>query len=310
MDISVVIPLYNKAPHIQRALNSILCQSFPPKEIIVVDDGSTDGGGDIVKSNPDPRIKLIRQENSGASAARNRGICETSSDFIAFIDADDEWKPEHLQKIALLIEEYPGCAAYATSFVEDAGSAKVWRPKTQKSFPIGWKGIIDFDKFLELAISTHTFNSSSICVRKEIFNKTGMFDLKVKRGQDIDMWLRILLVDNIALLNEPFTIYYLNTVNRYRTLVNYDPNIGAALEGVEGLMHNDSLSAKTRQLLYEYYCHFLLMDIQEALERGYPDFAMECLRKSAKTRKLKLRWLKWYLLTIAPKRLSSLYLDR
>src|ERR1035437_10300334 len=273
MDISVVIPLYNKAPHIQRTLNSILCQSLPPKEIIVVDDGSTYGGGEIVKSNHDPRIRLIRQENSTASAARNRGIYESSSDFIAFLDADDEWKPEHLQKIALLIEEYPECGAYATSYIEDAGSAKIWRPKPQEHTPIGWKGKLDIDNYLELNISTHTFNSSSICVRKDLFNKVGMFDVKLVLGADIDMWLRILLVADVAFLNEPLTIYHLNTVNRIRNIVNYNPRIGVGLEKVEQLMLNDKLSAKTRHLLYEYYCHFLLMKIPVALKKGYRDFA-------------------------------------
>jgi glycosyltransferase involved in cell wall biosynthesis len=310
MDISVVIPLYNKAPHIQRALNSILGQSFSPKEIIVVDDGSSDGGGEIVQSNPDSRIRLIRQENSGASAARNRGIIESSSDFIAFLDADDEWKPEHLQKIALLIEEYPGCGAYATSYNMDAGSAKIWRSKPQKHFPIGWKGIIDFDKYIELGISTNTFNSSSICVRKDTFNKAGMFDIKVIRGQDIDMWLRILLAADVAFLNEPHTIYYLNTVNRYRSIVNYQPQVGFGLEKIEQLMLNHTLSAKTRQLLYEYYCHFLLMKIPEALAKGHRDFARDCLRRSSKTQKLKLRWFKWYFLTNIPYRISSHYLKR
>jgi glycosyltransferase involved in cell wall biosynthesis len=310
VDISVVIPLYNKAPHIQRALNSILSQTFQAKEIIVVDDGSTDGGGEIVKAYPDACIKLIRQDNSGAAAARNRGICEASSDFIAFLDADDEWKPEHLQKIALLIEEYPECGAYATSFEEDAGSAKIWRPKPQKNNPIGWKGRMDFDRYLELSITTYTFLPSSTCFRKNTFNRAGMFDPKVGLGQDHELWIRIFLVTDFAFLNEPLMVHYLNAVNRYRDIVNYNPSLGIFLEKIEQLMMDNTLPAKTRQLLYESYCHFLLMRIPVALRNGYRDYARDYLRKSSKTQKFKLRWFKWYLLTIVPSRLSVSYLNR
>ena len=214
MDISAVVPLYNKAPHIQRALDSILSQSYPPKEIVIVDDGSTDGGGEIVKAVSDPRIKLIRQENGGSSAARNWGIHESSCDFIAFLDADDEWKPEHLQNIALLNEEYPECGVYATSFIKDMGSGKVWRPKPVKDTPVGWKGLLDLDKYLELSWSIQSFYTSTLCIAKDIFNKVGLFDLKIGRGQDLDMWFRILLVSNVAFLNLPLTIYHVDAVNR------------------------------------------------------------------------------------------------
>jgi glycosyltransferase involved in cell wall biosynthesis len=276
----------------------------------VVDDGSTDGGGEIVQSNPDPCIKLIRQENSGAAAARNRGICEASSDYIAFIDGDDEWKPEHLQKIALLIKEYPECGAYATSYIEDAGSTKIWRPKPQKNNPIGWKGVMDFDRYLELSITTYTFLPSSTCFRKDTFDKAGMFDPKVVLGADHEMWIRIFLVTDFAFINEPLMIHYLNAVNRYRDIVNYNPRLGIVLERMEQMVSDNTLSGKTRQLLYESYCHYLLMRVPVALKKGYRDFARECLRKSSKTQKFKLRWFKWYLLAIAPTRLSSFYLDR
>ncbi|MDR3574623.1 MAG: glycosyltransferase family A protein [Anaerolineaceae bacterium] len=309
MDISVVIPLYNKAPHIQRALNSIFNQSFPPKEIIVVDDGSTDGSGEIVKSSPDPRIKVFRQENAGISSARNHGVSEASYDFIAFLDADDEWKPEHLQAIAMLIQEYPDCGAYATSYMRigDAGT-KIWRPKPVKNTPTGWKGKLDLNSYLELIMAANTFFPSSICVKKACFYKAGQFDVKVRRAQDLDLWLRILLGDDIAYLHEPLTIYYLNTVNR--SVVNFKPELGVFLDKLGRLLGEREFPPKTKKLLYEYYCHNLLIKCSEACQKGYRELGLECLKKSSRTQKFRLRWLKWYCLCSMPEKLSSIYLNR
>ena len=91
--ISVVIPLYNKVKYIRRALDSVLNQTSADLEVIVVDDGSTDGGGHVVLRQHDGRVRLIRQGNKGVSVARNRGVSEARADLIAFLDADDEWLP-------------------------------------------------------------------------------------------------------------------------------------------------------------------------------------------------------------------------
>ena len=97
MKISVVIPAYNAAAWIRRAVNSVLSQTRPADEIIVVDDGSTDGTGDIVRMY-DGRVRLLQQANAGAAAARNTGILAATGDWIAFLDADDEWLPQKLQR--------------------------------------------------------------------------------------------------------------------------------------------------------------------------------------------------------------------
>ncbi|NIA10441.1 MAG: glycosyltransferase, partial [Nitrospiraceae bacterium] len=127
--VSAVIPLYNKAPYIQRALRSVLAQIFQDFEIIVIDDGSTDDGAQIVKSIPDKRIRLIQQENAGVSAARNRGIKEAKGDLIAFLDADDAWKSEFLETILRLKKKFPEAGAYATAYEMVFPSGKIVVPK-------------------------------------------------------------------------------------------------------------------------------------------------------------------------------------
>jgi glycosyltransferase involved in cell wall biosynthesis len=92
MRVSVIVPLFNKAKYIERALRSITAQALSDFEVIVVDDGSTDGGARIAESHPDPRFRLIRQPNAGPGAARNHGAAEARAPYLAFLDADDAWR--------------------------------------------------------------------------------------------------------------------------------------------------------------------------------------------------------------------------
>ncbi|MBK8060984.1 MAG: glycosyltransferase family 2 protein [Gemmatimonadetes bacterium] len=95
--VSVVVPLYNKEPYVRRALDSIAAQSFADFEVVIVDDGSQDGSAAIAAGYPDSRFRMIRQANAGPGAARNRGIAEAKGEWIAFLDADDEWLPDYLE---------------------------------------------------------------------------------------------------------------------------------------------------------------------------------------------------------------------
>ena len=96
-DVSVIIPLYNKGEHVGRALDSVFSQTYKDFEVVVVDDGSSDEGPDIVRKYNDTRLRLIQQDNFGPGAARNRGIRETTGHYVAFLDADDEWLPDFLK---------------------------------------------------------------------------------------------------------------------------------------------------------------------------------------------------------------------
>ena len=118
VEFSVVVPLYNKEREVGAALDSVLGQRRLPREIIVVDDGSTDGGAAVVGGYTSPLIRLVTQKNAGVSAARNRGAVLARSEYIAFLDADDRWQPGYLEKMAFLIEQYPDCGAYAADILQ------------------------------------------------------------------------------------------------------------------------------------------------------------------------------------------------
>ena len=130
--VSVVIPLLNKASHISRALDSVFAQTVQDFEIIVVEGGSTDNSPEIVRGFRDPRIRLILQDKKrpGVSAARNIGIHESRSEFIAFLDADDEWRPRFLETIIRLRQRFPDAGLYATSYCLGYRSHMV-HPKVQ-----------------------------------------------------------------------------------------------------------------------------------------------------------------------------------
>ena len=132
MRISVIIPLFNKAPFIERALRSVAAQTFADFEIIVVDDGSTDGGLGIVEKFNDSRVRIVRQENAGPGAARNRGLREARAEFVAFLDADDEWLPEFLSASIGLLNQNPNAGAVTSGYAAFPGgesTEKIWRAR-------------------------------------------------------------------------------------------------------------------------------------------------------------------------------------
>ena len=126
--ISVVVPLYNKAPYVLRCLESIRRQSFQDFEAIVVDDGSTDGSGSIAAGLSDPRFVVVRQQNRGSGAARNRGVAETKSEIIAFLDADDAWEEDYLKAITDLANQFPAAGVFATGYRRCMGTG--WTRKS------------------------------------------------------------------------------------------------------------------------------------------------------------------------------------
>jgi len=202
--ISVVIALYNKAPYVQHAVHSVLASRYPPHEVIVVDDGSTDSGPARVRAIGDPRVRLVSQENRGVSAARNRGIDEARGDFIAFLDADDYWMPQYLRAIAELIARFPGCGMYATHFYyfRDDGSRLV--PRLKGVAP----GAQRVERFFELWARSALFNTSSVTLPRSLLNTEAIrFPVGEQHGEDLDLWFRLAERWPLAYLPEPLVGY-------------------------------------------------------------------------------------------------------
>lgn len=211
--ISVVIPLYNKAAYIMRAVGSVLAQTKTDFEVIVVNDGSTDGGDKILAACLDPRVRCLSQINSGVSAARNRGIAESKYDYVAFLDADDEWTDDFLETISLLINKYPQAGVYALGHKIINSFGAVRFPRCYGIPRVPWDGIIP-DYFQTAALGPAPVCASAVCVPKTVLSHVGGFPVLDSLGEDQDLWCRISLRWPIAYSNKIGAIYYLNADNR------------------------------------------------------------------------------------------------
>lgn len=210
MTISAVIPAYNCEKYIARSIDSVLNQTRPVNEIIVVDDGSTDHTAQIVKSYGD-QVRYIYQENAGVSAARNTGIQAASCDWIAFLDADDEWLPAYLDRQIRVLQEHPDLVWTISNFFtcscsENRRASRIEPDRAKAVF--GEQSVID--DFLFACLKGFRACSDTIIIKKEIFNSIGMFKTDIHKGEDLDMWWRIAYrYPRIGLNIEPLAVYHL-----------------------------------------------------------------------------------------------------
>lgn len=212
--ISIVIPLYNKQDSIANSLKSVLIQQFSDFEIVVVDDGSTDRSVKEVMKISDDRICLIRQSNAGVSAARNRGIEEAKGEFVAFLDADDEWRPDYLTSQMAAAEKYPECAVFATNY-EFRNVKGVVMPTILRHLPFdGETGILD--NYFEVASSSHPpLWTSAVMVRRSAIRDIGGFPVGVRSGEDLLTWAKLAVRYGIAFTTKPKAFYNLGEGYNY-----------------------------------------------------------------------------------------------
>lgn len=219
--LSVVIPLYNKAPYITRALDSVVTQTFADFEVIVVDDGSTDEGSQIVDAYNDVRVRLVRQSNWGPGAARNRGIVEARGELIAFLDADDEWLPEYLTEgVALLNKAGSEVASVTCGYIaEPTGNSQtpLWKRRGLS------EGIYRLNSTTSPALTVYMLAYMSPCTtitRAAILRKWGGFYDRDKcaYAEDAFLWLKVLLNEAVSLTFKPLARFHIEASSLSRNL--------------------------------------------------------------------------------------------
>ena len=214
--ISIVIPLYNKAASIAKTLESVLSQSYQDFEIIVVDDGSTDGSSRVVDDfcATEHRMRLIKKSNGGVCSARNIGICAAKGDLIALLDADDIWDKDYLAEQMRMISDFPDCHMWGINYGETVDGKMIREVPT--GLPKGFRGMVE-DYFQIPGRVSDLFCSSSVLVRKSTFDQVGLFDERIKYAEDSDMWFRIIARFPVAFYDRYMVFYRFDAENRAQT---------------------------------------------------------------------------------------------
>ena len=224
---SVVIPLYNKENFIENTIQSLLNQTFSDFEVLVVNDCSTDTSEQLVARFDDPRINIIQHSvNKGLSASRNTGIKSANANYIAFLDADDLWKPSFLEKIDVLINQYPEASLFATKYeVLHKKNRIVTHDFKLKNFTK--HGIIK--NFFESNLNQSIYYPSCLCVKKMVFEDVGYYNEEVNYSEDVDFNLRAHATYKLAYWDEAAVTYLLDSENQItqnglkgKTIPDYD----------------------------------------------------------------------------------------
>ena len=206
MKFTVLIPLYNKAAFVGCTLDSVLAQSCRDFEILIVDDGSTDGGDRLLANITDQRLRLIRQANAGVSAARNRGIAEARGDWVVFLDADDWLHPEFLAGLELAQKCCYQAQIVATDFLRCPHTETDWPPRWQ--LPAGKPDIERITDLPRRWIHGATFCCSSVAVRRSTLQAMQpCFPVGESVGEDLDLWFRLAEQSAVALVRSPLAAY-------------------------------------------------------------------------------------------------------
>lgn len=206
---SIIVPLYNKAPYVRKALESIASQTYRDFELIVVDDGSTDNSLEVVNEyirdvlcvmcDVCKNVRVSHQKNSGVAAARNRGVAESHGEYVCFLDADDWWESTFLEEMDRLIAEYPDAGIYASNYI-------YYKPgKTHVALSLP-RGYLDYPKAYYEGSSMPVWTGAT-CMLRKVFDEMGGFPLGIKLGEDFLLWAKTALHYPIAFCEKPLAYY-------------------------------------------------------------------------------------------------------
>lgn len=240
-NVSVIIPTYNRAHLLGRAIRSVLNQTYQDFELIIVDDGSSDNTDELVKSFDDIRIRYLKhKKNRGGAAARNTGIKAAKGKYIAFQDSDDEWLPEKLEKQMKVFEDAPPeVGVVYTGFYRLQNGKKTYIPSSKVNPKEGYI----FNSLLKGNFVT----TQAVLVKRECFDKAGIFDENLPRLQDWELFLRISRHYHFKFINEPLVI-------AYHQPVSISTNQKALIQALKLILHKHYESFNgDKRILANYY---------------------------------------------------------
>lgn len=208
MRFSVIIPLYNKAPYVVKAIGSVLAQTFTDYELVIMDDGSKDDSFEIAKKaiNGQGHCHLFHQQNAGVSMARNNAVVLSQGEYLCFLDADDWWNPVFLEEMSKLIDAFPEAGIYGTNYTivnEAKHKTRVASVGVEPGFE---KGYINYCQVYAKTMYM-PLTSISVAIPRVVFDEMGGFPQGIKLGEDFLLWIRVALKHKVAFLNKPLAYY-------------------------------------------------------------------------------------------------------
>lgn len=214
-NISVIIPLFNKAEYVRRALDSVFAQSYQDFEILVIDDGSTDGGPELIKQYQDSRLRMVRQKNQGPGSARNRGIKESTAPYVAFLDADDEWLTGFLETYLQALTANQECDYVVGPWFEGSVRTDKSRDWRDLKFNEGvWSLPLDVSHTELHSLLTVLHSTCTMLCTRSVIERYGGFYSKngCRYGEDRYLQLQLLLNHKLYRLFEPLYWHHTETI--------------------------------------------------------------------------------------------------
>lgn len=285
MRVSIIIPAYNAARYISETIKSVLAQTHVDFEILVVDDGSSDNTEEIVKLIDDERIKYFKQKNSGQASARNKGISESSGEFIAFIDADDLWNPQKLEEQLKVFSSNDIGLSYTGRRFIDSHSHKTGAEEPAR---------INAD--LKDLIFNNFITCSSVVVRSEILKKHNFFFRDQRQGvEDWDLWLRLALVSKFAAVSKPLTSYRIHPENISKNSELMLRSYRVTMKDLKSDLETKKLFKAYNSIWHKGYAYRLLGIAREYLLNGDKKSSRELIKESFKRNPFSLKPIYWFL---------------
>lgn len=208
MKFSVIIPLYNKAPYVAKAIESVLSQTYTEFELLIMDDGSRDNSYEMAQKAilGHLQCKLYKQDNAGVSMARNNAVAFSQGDYLCFLDADDWWAPNYLMELSKLIAHFPDAGIYGTNYTivnENRHKTRVAQVGVENGFEMGYINYCRaYAKTMYMPLWT-----GAVCIPRTIFEEMNGFQRGIRLGEDFLLWIRIALKYKVAFLNTPLAFY-------------------------------------------------------------------------------------------------------
>lgn len=288
-EVTVAIPLYNAEATIARTLGSVLGQTFADYEIVVVDDGSTDAGATVVAATGDPRLRLVRQANGGVAAARNRALQEARGRLVAFLDADDLWRPRHLEHLVALAGKFPTAGLLGNGFVAVSPGHVAIQPDSDAEATQDVSLSMLPDYFAAWARGEAPFHTSSSMVRREVALRAGGFPAGHSRGEDLVFFIRMAIEAPVA-VSDYIGCYYVRQPVSLTSAPVLEPDI--AMQTIATLLAKPpaGMSEQSRIALGEYYNKIAIANALDCILHARSAEARRFLDLSASTVWQRRRW--------------------